>query len=140
MEEENIDRLLVESFLAQGDIAGLVRYKSNPTPHPRSGHRLCKYNDEQPRFYQLLLGFINGYLYLIGGYIHFMPLARGLPARVPMLEVVDKEVWRFDPMLSNWKKMEVEGEPPKTMASHALCSSGTVKEQLISRLGNPSSF
>ncbi|CAG5103930.1 Oidioi.mRNA.OKI2018_I69.chr1.g1006.t1.cds [Oikopleura dioica] len=111
---ENIDRLLVESFLAQGDIAGLLRYKENPTPHPRSGHRLC---------------FINGYLWLIGGYVHFLPLSRG--PRVPMMEIVDKEVWRFDPMLSNWKKMEVEGEPPKTMASHALCSSGTVTDQLI---------
>ena len=39
-----------------------------------------------------------------------------------LLEGVDKEIWRYDPMLSNWKKIETTGEPPKTMASHAACS------------------
>ena len=38
------------------------------------------------------------------------------------MEVVDKEIWKYDPMLSNWNKIETTGDPPKTMASHAACS------------------
>ena len=66
------------------------------------------------------LGFINGYLWLIGGYINLSGTEAA--SRGQSLEVVDKEIWRYDPMLSNWKKIETTGEPPKTMASHAACS------------------
>lgn len=65
-------------------------------------------------------GFINGSLWLIGGYIKLSGNEVGSHGQI--MEVVDKEIWRYDPMLSNWMKIETTGEPPKTMASHAACS------------------